>query len=370
MKEIGIDLGNRSYQIMIGNGLLEQLGKHLKVFELTPRVLLVTNPVVGSLYGAVAETAFKNAGFEVIRAEIPDGEEYKSLATAEKLYDLAYTRELDRRSPVVALGGGVVGDLAGFVAATYLRGVPFIQLPTTLLAQVDSSVGGKVAVNHPRGKNIIGAFYQPRLVLADLDVLKTLDPREVRAGLAEVIKYGVIADQAFFAWLEENMERLLALEAEPMAHAVAVSCRIKAQVVQEDETEQGRRAILNFGHTLGHALEALTGYTAYRHGEAVAVGMAAAARLAVALGMFPEGNAARVINLIRRAGLPVEIPPQLSSSDLLASMRRDKKVLAGRLTFVLPVDIGRVEIFRDVPEEVVGRVAEELQGPFHLPATV
>ncbi|MGB9825804.1 MAG: 3-dehydroquinate synthase family protein, partial [Desulfofundulus sp.] len=234
-----------------------------------------------------------------------------------------------------------------------------IQVPTTLLAQVDSSVGGKVAVNHPRGKNIIGAFYQPRLVLADLDVLKTLDPREVRAGLAEVIKYGVVADQAFFAWLEENLDRLLALEAGSLSHAVAVSCRIKAEVVQEDETEQGRRAILNFGHTLGHALEALTGYTAYRHGEAVAVGMAAAARLAVALGMFPEKDAARVTNLIRRAGLPVEIPPELSADDLLASMRRDKKVLAGRLTFVLPVAIGRVEIVRDVPEEVVGRVVEE-----------
>ncbi|RKO66726.1 3-dehydroquinate synthase [Desulfofundulus salinus] len=356
MQEVYINLGARSYSIYVDTGLLPRLGEYLKVLKLTPRVLLITNPVVGSLYGAVAETALRNAGFEVIRAEIPDGEEYKSLATAEKLYDLAYTRELDRRSPVVALGGGVVGDLAGFVAATYLRGVPFIQVPTTLLAQVDSSVGGKVAVNHPRGKNIIGAFYQPRLVLADLDVLKTLDPREVRAGLAEVIKYGVIADQAFFAWLEENLERLLALEARALAHAVAVSCRIKARVVQEDETEQGRRAILNFGHTLGHALEALTGYTTYRHGEAVAIGMAAAVRLAVALGMFPEGDAARVINLIRRAGLPVEVPAGISPGELLASMRRDKKVLAGRLTFVLPVEIGRVEIVRDAPEEAVGRV--------------
>jgi len=370
MQEVHIDLGARSYAIHIGSGLLARLGNYLKEFRFTPRVLLVTNPVVGSLYGEAATAALENAGFEVLRAEIPEGEEYKSLATAEKLYDLAYTRELDRQSPVVALGGGVVGDLAGFVAATYLRGVPFVQVPTTLLAQVDSSVGGKVAVNHPRGKNIIGAFYQPRLVLADLDVLKTLDPREVRAGLAEVIKYGVIADGDFFAWLEENLERLLALEAEPLAHAVAVSCRIKARVVQEDETEQGRRAILNFGHTLGHALEALTGYTIYRHGEAVAMGMAAAARLAVALGMFPEGDAARVINLIRRAGLPVEVPAGISPDELLASMRRDKKVLAGRLTFVLPVEIGRVEIVRDVPEEAVERVVEEFQGPFHLPAPV
>ncbi|HHW42824.1 MAG TPA: 3-dehydroquinate synthase [Desulfotomaculum sp.] len=356
MQEVYINLGPRSYSIHIGPGLLPRLGEYLRGFPFTRRALLVTNPTVGSLYASVVEAALAGAGFEVIRSEIPDGEEYKILATAEKLYDLAYTRELDRRSPVVALGGGVVGDLAGFVAATYLRGVPFIQVPTTLLAQVDSSVGGKVAVNHPRGKNIIGAFYQPRLVLADLGVLKTLDPREVRAGLAEVIKYGVIADGGFFTWLEEHLEDLLALDAEALTHAVAVSCRIKAQVVREDETEQGRRAILNFGHTVGHAVEALTGYAAYRHGEAVAMGMVAAARLAVALDMLKKGEAARIERLIRRAGLPVEMPAGLSPDELLDSMRRDKKVLAGRLTFVLPVAVGRVEIVRDVPEEAVRRL--------------
>ncbi|MEW6425568.1 MAG: 3-dehydroquinate synthase [Bacillota bacterium] len=346
----------------MGEGLLGSLGMEVRARVPGERVMVVSNPTVRTLYGKRAEESLAGAGLTVVWAEMPDGEEYKSLATAEKLYDLAYTLELDRQCPVVALGGGVVGDLAGFVAATYLRGVPFIQVPTTLLAQVDSSVGGKVAVNHPKGKNIIGAFYQPRLVLADLDVLKTLDPREVRAGLAEVIKYGVIADGTFFAWLEENLERLLVLEIEPLVHAVAVSCRIKARVVQEDETELGRRAILNFGHTLGHAVEALTGYTAYRHGEAVAIGMVAAARLAVALGMLPEGEAARVRDLIQRAGLPVETPPELSTGDLLASIYRDKKVLAGRLTFVLPVEIGRVEIVRDIPEEVVERVVEALAG--------
>lgn len=358
LEKVYINLGPRSYFIYIGTDLLARLGRFLQDFAFTPRALLVTNSAVGPLYGPLVEKSLAESGFEVIRAEIPDGEEHKSLATAAELYDLAYRSELDRRSPVLALGGGVVGDLAGFVAATYLRGVPFVQVPTTLLAQVDSSVGGKVAVNHPRGKNIIGAFYQPRLVLADLDTLKTLEPREVRAGLAEVIKYGVIADPAFFAWLEENVERLLALDPEALAHAVATSVRIKAQVVEEDEREEGRRAVLNFGHTLGHALEAATGYTIWRHGEAVAIGMVAAARLAVELGMLAEKEAGRIVNLIRRAGLPVSLPAGISLDDLLASMRRDKKVLAGRLTFVLPVEIGKVEIVRDVPEEAVRRVLQ------------
>lgn len=358
MEQVYIDLGPRSYYIYIGSGLLSRLGAYLQNIEVTRKALLVTNPVVGSLYGAAAAASLAGAGFQVVRAEIPDGEEYKNLDKAAELYDLAYAHGLDRRSPVVALGGGVIGDLAGFVAATYLRGVPFVQVPTTLLAQVDASVGGKVAVNHPRGKNIIGAFYQPRLVLADLDTLKTLHPREIRAGLAEVIKYGVIADRDFFGWLEENLERLLTLEPGPLARAVAASCRIKARVVQEDETEQGRRAILNFGHTVGHAIEALTGYTLYRHGEAVAVGMAVAVRLAVALGMLPEGEAARVVSLIRRAGLPLAIPAELTPDALLGSMRRDKKVLAGRLTFVVPVAIGQVEVVRDVGETVVRQVLE------------
>ncbi|OAT79873.1 3-dehydroquinate synthase [Desulfotomaculum copahuensis] len=359
MQKVYINLAERSYYIHIAPGLLARLGEHLAALDVGRRVLLVTNPTVRRLHGGPAEASLTAAGFAVVPAEIPDGEEYKSLASAEKLYDLAYGRGLDRRCPVVALGGGVTGDLAGFVAATYLRGVPFIQVPTTLLAQVDSSVGGKVAVNHPRGKNIIGAFYQPRLVLADPDVLKTLDAREISAGLAEVIKYGVIADAGFLAWLEENLERLLNLEPAALAHAVAVSCHIKAQVVQDDETEQGRRAILNFGHTAGHAVEALTGYTAWRHGEAVAMGMAAACRLAVQLGRLEEAAAARVKKLLVRAGLPVDVPAGLSPAEMLASMRHDKKVIAGRLTFVLPTAIGRVEILRDVPEEAVRGMLEQ-----------
>jgi len=358
--DIFVNLAERGYPIYIGSGLLAAAGRYLTDISPGERALLVTNPLVRALYGHLVEKSLREAGLLVITAEAPDGEEAKSLAVAEKLYDRAYTAGLDRQSPVIALGGGVVGDLAGFVAATYMRGVPFVQLPTTLLAQVDSSVGGKVAVNHPRGKNIIGAFYQPKLVLADPDVLTTLEPRELKAGLAEVIKYGVIADAGFFAWLEANLEKILAREPEALARAVAVSCRIKAQVVEEDETEQDRRAILNFGHTVGHALEAFTGYELYRHGEAVAVGMAVEARIAVALGVFPEKEAARLELLLQRAGLPAAVPAALlrdladgRKDEFFTLLRRDKKARGGRYTFALPVKTGAAEVFRDVPEKII-----------------
>ncbi|MGQ9824367.1 MAG: 3-dehydroquinate synthase [Desulfotomaculales bacterium] len=359
--DIPVRLAGRSYRILIGAGLLDGLGACLKEIIPGRKALLVTNPAVRLLYGERAEKSLAEAGFEVVPAEVPDGEEAKSLAMAGALYDRAYTAGLDRQSPVIALGGGIVGDLAGFVAATYMRGVPFVQVPTTLLAQVDSSVGGKVAVNHPRGKNIIGAFYQPKLVLADTSVLATLDRRELRAGLAEVIKYGVIADADFFCWLESNLERVLSLEEEALLRAVAVSCRIKARIVEEDETEQGRRAILNFGHTVGHAVEVLTGY-GIRHGEAVAVGMVQEARLAVMLGVFPEEEAVRIEHLVKKAGLPATktLPASNGAKDNFAAevldlLRRDKKTLAGRFVFALPVKIGKVEVFIDVPAEKVRR---------------
>jgi len=353
MKTVQVNLGPRSYPIHIGSGLLNGLGNYLKAFNYGKKILLISNPAVFGLYGNLVKESLSGAGFEFVAAEIGDGEEHKTLATAEKLFDLAFSGELDRRCPVVALGGGVVGDVAGFVAATYLRGVPFIQVPTTLLAQVDSSVGGKVAVNHPRGKNIIGAFYQPGLVLADTDTLGTLPVREIRSGLAEVIKYGVIWDADFFTWLEENIEKLLAGDHEALTVAVWESCRIKARVVEEDETEQGLRAILNFGHTVGHAVEALTEYKLYTHGEAVGIGMAAAARLAESLGMFKPADRERVVNLIRRAALPVDIPEGLSTDDMLASFYHDKKVTGGRLTFVLPEGIGRVSVRKDIEEGVL-----------------
>lgn len=353
MKTVRVNLGPRSYSIHIGSGLLNDLGSHLNEFNYGKKILMISNPSVAALYGHTVKESLTRSGFEVITSEIGDGEEHKTLATAEKIYDLAFSRELDRRCPVVALGGGVVGDVAGFVAATYLRGVPFIQVPTTLLAQVDSSVGGKVAVNHPKGKNIIGAFYQPGLVLADTDTLGTLPDREIKSGLAEVIKYGVIWSTEFFTWLEENIEKLLGGVGETLAAAVWESCRIKARVVEEDETEQGLRAILNFGHTVGHAVEALTEYKVYTHGEAVGIGMAEAARLAEVLGMLNSSDRERIVNLIRRTGLPVDLPEGLSPEDMIESFYHDKKVTDGRLTFVLPEGIGRVSIRKDIEEAVL-----------------
>lgn len=351
MDRVNINLGKRSYQIIINSGILEQCGEFLARLGLGEKILLVTNPTVYSLYGSTMQKSLREFGFKVTAVEVPDGEEYKNLQQAEKLYDAAFSAGLDRGCPVVALGGGVIGDLAGFVASTYMRGVPFVQVPTTLLAQVDSSVGGKVAVNHPRGKNIIGAFYQPSLVLADLQVLKTLPPRELRAGLAEVIKYGIIRDGSFFEWLEANLELLLQLDYEALAVAVKQSCQIKARVVEEDETEQGVRAILNFGHTVGHALESLTSYKVYRHGEAVAVGMVAASRMAERMGLFGTRERERVEKIISRAGLPTEIPPEINTPELVRCFYSDKKVMSENLTFVLPVKIGQVIIDRNLAEE-------------------
>lgn len=350
--QLQVELGERSYPIYCGSGLLEQLGELLTPLDLGRRCLVVTNPVVASLYGPKVKESLEKAGFISLFKEVPEGEEAKSLSAAAELYDLALDVGWERRCSIIALGGGVVGDLAGFVAATLLRGVPFIQLPTTLLAQVDSSVGGKVAVNHPRGKNLIGAFYQPQLVVADLDTLKTLPEREMRAGLAEVIKYGVIYDAGFFSYLEEHLEQALAGEAKVLEKIVLYSCRIKAEVVAQDEEERGLRAILNFGHTAGHALEAATNFNVYRHGEAVAVGMVVAARIAVNRGMFDTGNLERLQKLLKRAFLPTEMP-SLDREAFLAALMRDKKVRDGRLRMVLPVELGRVKIMEVEAEELL-----------------
>ncbi|MDD3654167.1 MAG: 3-dehydroquinate synthase [Desulfotomaculaceae bacterium] len=353
MELIKVDLGARSYNISIGSGILPDLGRYLKELQVGKRVLLVTNSNVWRLYGKIVKESLSDAGYRVLVGEIGDGEEYKTLATAERLYDLAYQSGCDRLSPVVALGGGVVGDTAGFVAATYLRGVPLIQVPTTLLAQVDSSVGGKVAVNHPRGKNIIGAFYQPCLVLADIDVLKTLPMREIRSGLAEIIKYGIIWSEEFFSWLEENIGALLAGDAGSLVHVVQESCRIKAEVVEADETEGGLRAILNYGHTVGHAVEALTRYKKYTHGEAVGIGMVAAARLAWSLKLLGFADLSRIEALVRRAGLPYELPENLLVEDIMERFYHDKKVIGGNLTFVLPGCIGKVDIRKDLTRDIL-----------------
>jgi 3-dehydroquinate synthase len=358
MREVRINLGSRSYSIFIGQGVLDAAGTLLTGLPAVRKALLVTNPTVARLYADRVTAALTRAGIDVVRAQIPDGEQYKALQSAEMLYDRAFAAGLDRDCPVVALGGGVVGDLAGFVAATYMRGVPFVQIPTTLLAQVDSSVGGKVAVNHPRGKNIIGAFYQPVLVLSDTGTLCTLEAGEVRSGLAEVIKYGIIKDATFFAWLENNLERVLMLEPAALAHVIEQSCLNKARVVEEDETEQGQRAILNLGHTVGHAIEALAGYGRYSHGEAVAIGTAVAARLAVDLGLLRESGERRIRNLLARAGLPLEVPGDISTAAVLAAMYGDKKTRAGQITFILPAAVGRAVIRPGMAGESIARAID------------
>jgi 3-dehydroquinate synthase len=320
------------------------------------RILVITNPTVRALYGGTVQKSLAAAGFVVCEIEIPDGEEFKTLDTVKELYGKALDIGLERGDAVVALGGGVVGDTAGFFAATYKRGVALVQVPTTLLAQVDSSVGGKVGVNHPRGKNLIGAFHQPRFVVADVTTLNTLPVREIRAGLAEIIKYGIIRDVRFFEWLENRLQNLLNLEQTALEHAVSLSCRIKADVVSADEREEGIRAILNYGHTVAHALEAVGCYHHFVHGEAVGVGMVAAARLAVRLGMLSVPEAERIAALVARAGLPVEIPAGMDAEEIISAMFHDKKVVENRLTFVLPEAIGRVRIAHGVPVESINAV--------------
>jgi len=349
MVRLTVELGANSYPVLIGAGLLDGLGDRLAAVTAGRRALVVSNAHVWELFGTTVSRALSRAGFRVSPALVPDGESAKSLEQAAALYERAVEAGLDRRSPVVALGGGVVGDLAGFVAATYLRGVPFAQVPTTLLAQVDSSVGGKVAVNLPQGKNLVGAFYQPRLVLADTLTLATLPPGEAACGLAEIIKAAVIADADFFDWLEENLAGLVRLDQVLLQEAVARACRLKAAVVGRDEREQGERALLNFGHTFGHAVETLTGYTVYNHGQAVAMGMAAAARLAVETGRLAEKEARRLEELVRAAGLPVRLPAGFGPAQYLEAMYRDKKVRGDELTLVLPRGLGRGEIVRGFP---------------------
>ena len=349
--DLVVDLGERSYPIRIGHGLLGQTGL-LDEYVPGRQAFIVTNEAIRDRYLDPLLSSLPRVDVEC--ACIGDGESFKSLDTYATLMDRLVAGGHNRTTAIIGLGGGVIGDVAGFVAATYQRGVAFIQVPTTLLALVDSSVGGKTAVNHPRGKNLIGAFYQPRCVIADIGTLETLPTRELRAGLAEVIKYGVIHDAAFFDWLGNNLERLLALDAGALAHAVATSCRIKAAVVQADERETGVRAILNFGHTFGHALESLTGYEQLLHGEAVAIGMVMAADLSSRWGELPRDQARRIKELIARAGLPVT-PPTVSDDAMLEAMGMDKKVVDGRIRLVLTDAIGSAALTDRAPEDAIRR---------------
>ncbi len=345
MRTLEVALGERSYPIYIGPGLLDRglIGEHLA----GERALLVTNETVAPLYQARAAAGL--AGRDGRAVVLPDGEAYKTLETCQRVYDALIAGQFDRTATVVALGGGVVGDLAGFCAATYQRGVGYLQVPTTLLAQVDSAVGGKTGVNHPQGKNMIGAFHQPRAVIADTDTLTTLPDRELSAGLAEVVKYGLIRDAAFFDWLEAHAEALLRRDPAALTHAVAESCRNKAEVVAADERETGSRALLNLGHTFGHAIETHTGYSGWLHGEAVAAGIAMAARMSTALGWLDARDRARTEALLERLGLPTA-PPPIPLARYRALMRVDKKVQGGRLRLVLLRGIGEAVVTAEFDE--------------------
>jgi 3-dehydroquinate synthase len=354
-------LGNRSYQIKIGMGLLDRLGAECAALGLGRRCVIISDRNVAPRFGAAASKTLRQAGFECELLTVPAGETAKALKTVRACYDQLAALRLERKSFVLALGGGVVGDLAGFVAATYLRGIGFVQAPTTLLAQVDSSVGGKVGVNLKAGKNLVGAFYQPRLVLCGLETLASLPEREFRAGLAEVIKYGVICDARFFRRLERDLPALIRREPGTLAAVVARCCQIKAEVVGQDETESGLRAILNFGHTVGHALEAISHYGKYLHGEAIAIGMAAAARLSARQLGLPETEAARIENLLKRAGLPTGVSlTSRQREKLLSAMRLDKKVSGGEVKFVLARRLGEVQFGQDVPGEMIEQTLAEL----------
>ncbi len=344
MRTVNVDLGDRSYPIFIGTGLLAE-SQRLRSFIRGKQVCIVTNETIAPLYLAGLQEAL--AGLQVSTVILPDGEQHKTLEVLATIYDRLLCDGHNRTTTLLALGGGVVGDMTGFAAASYQRGVDFIQIPTTLLSQVDSSVGGKTGVNHPRGKNMIGAFHQPRAVFIDTGVLQSLPQRELSAGIAEVIKYGLICDTEFFLWLEENVERLLANDAEALAFAIERSCQDKADVVASDEREGGVRAILNLGHTFGHAIETREGYGNWLHGEAVAAGMQMACDLSVRLGWLEAGIATRLQALLLRARLPVSPPSDMSASEFMTLMAVDKKVLDGRLRLVLLKGLGQAIVTTD-----------------------
>jgi 3-dehydroquinate synthase len=355
VKQVQVGLGERSYPILINNGLMAGIGQDLKERNIAKRFVVVADSTVAGIYGAAMLTSLNEAGFSPEMVTFPAGEASKTMATVAELASRLAQSGLDRKDGLIALGGGVTGDITGFLAASYMRGVAFVQVPTTLLAQVDSSVGGKTGVDIPEGKNLIGAFYQPRAVYIDSHVLRSLPQAELLNGIAEVIKYGVIHDQDFFSFLEEARPAILALELPVLERVIETCCTIKAAVVAKDEREADLRRILNFGHTIGHAVEADSGYR-LAHGSAVAIGMVAASRLAVAKGMFAPAEASRLEALILAFGLPTAIPTNAKRDKLKAYLLTDKKTVGGRPFFVLPTAIGRVEITADVPEAFIDQV--------------
>jgi 3-dehydroquinate synthase len=356
MDKLIVDLGERSYPISIGENLLEQSELFSSAIA-GKKVMIVTNDVVAPLYLQKCRETLK--GFQVDEVILPDGEQHKNLSTFETILSELLVRKHARDTTIVALGGGVIGDMAGFAAACYQRGIAFIQVPTTVLSQVDSSVGGKTAVNHALGKNMIGAFYQPQAVIIDINCLKTLPAREFSAGMAEVIKYGIIYDHAFFTWLEENVAKIKALQADAITYMIKRCCEIKAEVVALDEKEGGIRALLNLGHTFGHAIEAEQGYGNWLHGEAVAVGMILAAETAAQLGLIERTQVERITALIKQFDLPLSSPEMMTYANYAEHMQLDKKVLNGKLRLVLPTSIGSSELFDNVSEAILRRVIEQ-----------
>lgn len=362
MKTLEVALGERSYPIYVGHGGLERFGEHCRGRGLQGKVAIVTDDVVADLYLSVLHRTLRGSGYTVVEVVIPAGEEQKTLWTADRIYERLIRAHLDRGSVVVALGGGVVGDTAGFVAATFMRGIAFVQVPTTIVAQVDSSVGGKVAVDHRLGKNLIGAFHQPKLVFIDTEVLRTLPEREIRSGLVEAAKHGMIRDEGLFSFLETHMEDIIThcAPSDNMDDFILHNCAIKADVVRQDEREGGLRAILNYGHTIGHALEALTGYTRYRHGEAVALGMMAAGRIAVQKGLLEESLLHRQNALLRRVQIPGGVE-DIADEAILSQIQSDKKVREGMVRFVLPIRIGDVIVTDQISREDVLAGIEEMR---------
>ncbi|MBR9728123.1 3-dehydroquinate synthase [Shewanella intestini] len=356
MQQIQVDLGERSYPIYIGQDLM-QLGQLFNDNLANKKVLIVSNDTVAPLYLNKVQKALVACAC-VESVILPDGEQYKNLEHLNFIFTALLEHNFARDCVLIALGGGVIGDMTGFAAASYQRGVDFIQIPTTLLSQVDSSVGGKTAVNHPLGKNMIGAFYQPQKVIIDTYCLNTLPANEFAAGMAEVIKYGIIWDQAFFYWLEANVESLKNLETVALSHAIERCCEIKAEVVAEDEMERGVRALLNLGHTFGHAIEAEMGYGQWLHGEAVAVGTVLAAKTAQRLNLVDESIVCRIIAIHRAFDLPTAIPTSMNFDSFIKHMRRDKKVLAGQIRLILPTEIGKADVFSDVSELLLQQVIE------------
>lgn len=354
MRRIKVDIERRGYEIYVGAGLLARAGYWLRENDFSGRLAIITDPTVGKLYGESLAENLKKEHFNVITLLVPEGEEQKSLQTAGRLYQELTDARAERLTPILALGGGVIGDLVGFVAATYLRGVPLVQIPTTLLAQVDSSIGGKVAVDHDHLKNKIGTFYQPRFVIADTDTLKTLPAKELANGLAEVIKSAAIRNRDFFAFLEDNLDKAKSLDSATLEEIVYQTARIKVEIVEKDETDLGLRSLLNYGHTIGHAIESVTDF-GVEHGRAVAIGMVAAAKISNKMGMLAEGDLTRLESLLKQAGLPTEMP-DIKVDRAMRAMQHDKKVRRDRIRFALLKSIGSACVTDEVDPALVEQV--------------